>query len=436
VTTSERQISPRAVVSWISYDLANTIFQMGVVSLFFPAFVRRAVGETAADSTLSLIQSISYGIIFLLSPVLGAMSDRARRRMPFLIWSTVGCCLATALLARGPFLLAAVLFIIANAMYQAGQQFYDSLLPEVSTEANRGRISGIGVGVGYVGSYLAIAIGALAGEQNYGRLFTMIGVTFFVIALPCFFFVRERGNPSPRPALGWSAITHAAARTAATLRSTRDYPGLLRFLIGRIFYTDAVNTVIGFMGLYTTNVAVSLGLTAKAADSQKIFVMLAAITCAIPGGILWGRVVDRIGPKRTLMLVLYLWMASLAMASAVGYFHLPMALFYVVACLVGIALGGTWASDRPLMLRLAPPDRIGEFYGLYGMVGRFSAITGPALWGVILYWLVQRSGWAVEQGEAVAILVLLGMIVVGWWILRPIDQEIHRKDRRKEGSVS
>ena len=100
---------------WVLYDLANTIFSMGVVSLYFSLYVRDEVGADRADSSYSVITAISMALIFLVSPVLGAMTDRARRRMPFLVWSTILCCACTALLARGPFALSVLLFIAANA---------------------------------------------------------------------------------------------------------------------------------------------------------------------------------------------------------------------------------------------------------------------------------------------------------------------------------
>ena len=119
-------IPKRAVASWVLYDLANTIFSMGVVSLYFSFYVRDQVGEQQADRAYGLITAVSMGSIFVLSPLLGAMTDRARRRMPFLIWSTLLCVGATALIARGPFAVSAALFIFANAAYQAGLQFYDA----------------------------------------------------------------------------------------------------------------------------------------------------------------------------------------------------------------------------------------------------------------------------------------------------------------------
>jgi UMF1 family MFS transporter len=416
-------ITRRAVVGWILYDLANTIFSMGVVSVHFSLYVREAVGGQRADSVYGIITAVSMGIIFLVSPLLGAMTDRAPRRMPFLVGSTLVCCACTALFARGAFAVSAILFIAANAAYQAGVQFYDAMLPEVTTEENRGRIGGIGVGVGYVGSYIAVGAGLLLHPMNYALYFTIVAALFLLFAVPCVLFVRERGNPNPRPVFGGRVIRESTRQTIATLRQGQRYPGLLRFLVGRVFYTDAVNTVIAFMSLYTTNVAISTGLGADEGRRQAGYIMLSAISFAVAGGFAWGWVVDRIGPKRTLSLVLLLWMTVFAMAAAIGFLRLPIAFLYVVAALAGVGLGGTWSADRPYMLRLTPPDRVGEFYGLYGMVGRFSAITGPVLWAATTYLVVERGGASELTGQAWAILTLLAMVVVSAVILRKVTDE-------------
>jgi UMF1 family MFS transporter len=405
----------------VLYDLANTIFSMGVVSFYFSLFIRDEVGPGRVDFVYGVVTAISMALIFILSPVLGAMTDRAARRMPFLVWSTITCCACTALLGRGPFALSLVLFVIANAVYQAGVQFYDALLPEVTTEANRGRVSGLGVGVGYVGSYIAIGLGFVIPADRRTTLFGLIALAFFVFALPCFLFVRERGNPFPRPVLSWTAIRSSAAATWQTLKSTRDFPGLARFLVGRVFYTDAINTVIAFMALYTVSVAATAGRTSEDAETLSRLVLMSAITFAIVGGLAWGWLVDRVGPKRTLGSVLGLWMATFALAAAIGLFNLPVLFLYVVAAMAGVALGGIWAADRPYMLRLTPPNRVGEFYGLYGMVGRFSAIVGPLIWSGITYAAVERSGLPLLTGQALAILTLLAMVVVSAVILRRVD---------------
>jgi UMF1 family MFS transporter len=243
--------------------------------------------------------------------------------------------------------------------------------------------------------------------------------------MPCFLFVRERGNPNPRRVFGLDVILQSTQETIDALRSGTRFPGLLRFLVGRVFYTDAINTVISYMTLFTVNVAVAGGLDEAGGQDRAELVMLSAITCAVIGGLIWGRLVDRLGPKRTLDIVLRLWVATFLLAAAVGLFRMPPVFLYLVAAMAGVALGGIWSADRPYMLRLAPPDRIGEFYGLYGMVGRFSAVSGPILWGVVMYVSLRWVGLPVLTGQAFAILTLLLMILASMVILRKVTDE-HR----------
>lgn len=416
------KVPRRSVAAWVSYDLANTIFSMGVISLFLPMWLREVLGPERVDVTFSLIAAVSYAIIFVVSPQLGAISDRAGRRMPFLLVSTVVCVAFTMLLARFGLVLTAVFFIVANIAYQAGLQFYDALLPEVSTPENRGRIGGIGVGVGYFGSFLAVGLGFALGGADKPLLFAWIGLLFLLFALPCFLLVRER--PRPRAPKGqvwsWAAMRASTRETLRTLRNVEEYPGLLRFLIGRVFYTDAINTVIMVMALYTVNVAVATGLSAEAGERAAQLVLVFAIGFAVLGGFFWGWVTDRNGPKRTLELVLWVWMATFVFAAAIGIFALPLPCLYLVAAVAGFAIGGVWASDRPYMLRLTPPDRVGEFYGLYGMVGRFSAITGPVTWALIFWFTVQVLGMEPRVGQGVGILLLVAQMFIAWIILRKV----------------
>lgn len=396
---------------------------MGVVTLYFSTWIRDQVGAARADAVYGVISAVSMAIIFIASPLLGAMTDRAPRRMPFLVVSTLVCVSFTAVLGRGGFYVTALCFILANAAYQAGTQFYDAMLPDVSREANRGRISGLGVGVGYLGSYIAVGLGlrSVFGSADKPFLFAMIALFFLLFALPCFLFVTERGNPQPRPVFTLDMIRESTRDTLRTVRSTAEYPGLLRFLVGRVFYTDSINTVIGIMVLYTINVAENTGLThAQGEDAAKL-IMMTAITFAVVGGFVWGWLVDRVGPKRTLNYVLYLWMGVFVLAAAVGILGLPLLTLYVVACSAGVALGGIWSADRPYMLRLAPPSRIGEFYGLYGMVGRFSAITGPLIWAGVTALTIRVFGLQPRVAQGLGVLVLLSFILASYVILQPVS---------------
>jgi UMF1 family MFS transporter len=324
------------------------------------------------------------------------------------------------LLARIGYWGTIVAFVVANAAYQAGLQFYDSLLVEVTTEENRGRIGGIGVGIGYLGSYIAVGLGLALGTTDKALLFTLIAIAFIVFAIPCFIFVKERGNPNPGKVFDLGVIAASTKQTLKTLREGERYPGLLRFLLGRVFYTDAINTVISVMTLYAVNVAVGNGMTEAEGQKTAQLVMMAAITFAVLGGFFWGWVVDRLGPKKTLDIVLYLWMATFLLAGALGLLSLPFNVLWVVACAAGVALGGIWSADRPLMLRLTPPDRIGEFYGLYGMVGRFSAIIGPVIWASVTAVTVRQLGMPVAKGQGIGVLVLMGMALIAYGIMRKV----------------
>ena len=402
-----------SVASWVLYDLANTIYSMNIASLYFSLWVVNVMG--GLDRDFGWATSISQALIFVLAPFIGALTDQSPRRVPFLAVSTLVCVAFTMLLGHGGLMLSLVFFVVANFAYNAGLQFYDALLPDVSTPGNVGRVGGVGIAAGYIGSFSGVALGTLmlkgakhlpraAQSAEYTRVFQLTAVLFLAFALPAFFLIRERVRA--RRHFSWASFGAAARQVTQTVRDSGRYPGLARFLVGRVFYTDAVNTVIAFMGVYVTN---EVGFTAN----QVSLVMLSAIAFAIVGGFAWGPVVDRIGPKRALNIVLALWTIVFTWVALVGFLHLPGIVFWPAACLAGISLGATWVSDRPFMLRLSPPARVGEFYGLYGMVGRFSAITGPFIWGLVVNTL--------NLGRPAAVLTLLAGILVGWAILRPVS---------------
>ena len=139
------------------------------------------------------------------------------------------------------------------------------------------------------------------------------------------------------------------------------------------------------------------------------------------GGFFWGWLTDKLGPKRTLNYVLRAWMGVFAFAGIVGIVGLPLWCLFLVAASAGFSLGGVWASDRPYMLRLTPPARVGEFYGLYGMVGRFSAITGPVLWAASTWLTIQVLHLAPRVGQGFSVIVLMMMVIASYLILQPIS---------------
>ncbi|MGE3273329.1 MAG: MFS transporter [Chloroflexota bacterium] len=399
------RISPLAVASWVSYDLGNTIFSFNIVSFFLLQWVVNDMG--GKDGDYGLANSLSMGLMFISAPLIGAISDQAGRRMPYLIGTTVACIGFTLLLGQGGLWVTLGLFVLANYFYQAGLVFYDALLPVVSTPETRGRIGGLGVGFGYLGSFVGIGTGLLLVADNAPvppLIFQVTGVLFLLFALPCFFFVREPHRLDAQP-LSMRTLRAAVFELTHTVGRVKQYPGLGRFLIGRMFYADAANTLIAFMGIYITN---EIGYS----KSQSQILLLAGIVAGIVGGLSWGPIVDKLGAKRTLDIILWLWLFVFGLVAAIGAFDLPGWLFWIASPVAGIALGGTWTADRPLMLQLAPPRYLGQFYGLYSMVGRFAAITGPLLWWFVADFLA--------LGRPTAVITLAVWIVVSLVILRGV----------------
>src|SRR4029079_3408351 len=207
----------------------------------------------------------SVGLNALVSPVLGAISDRGGRRLPYLLFFPAQTISATADIGMmagdtgsGITFLGLVLFTIANFSYQAALIYYDATLPVVSKPESRGRVSGIGVAVGYLGT-IAIALLILLTGSNDGPLtFLMAAVLFALFAAPIFLVVREPAGTGYRFHVGDAIASWGELRT--TIEHARQVPGLLRFLVGRFFYTDPVNTVIVVMSVFALE-AVGLAQT-------------------------------------------------------------------------------------------------------------------------------------------------------------------------------
>lgn len=395
--------SRRALYAWALYDLANTTFSLNVVSRYLPLIIVQDLG--GRDLDVSIAYSASMLLVAFSSPLLGALSDMSGRRLPYLAVTTFGAVTATALMgfaSSASRLL--LLFAIANYCYQAALVFYDALLANVSDESTRGRASGLGIGLGYGGAILSLySVSPIAERFGKAAAFPATAVLFFVFALPCLLLVPERGAGRAWPHDG---ARRAFGRVRATFASLPRHPALARFLIAHFLYTDAVNTVILFMAVYVTMVG---GFT-----SAEVTRLLALSTVfAIVGALVQGPIVDRVGSKRALQLALAAWIVGLAL-TLVG----SKAALWLVGPITGSALGATWAADRVLMFRLSPPDALGELYGIYGMVGRFSAITGPLIWGVVVY-LLEGSG-ALAYRAAVG--SLLAMLLAGAAVLSGVDE--------------
>jgi UMF1 family MFS transporter len=392
-----------SVWSWVLYDLANTIFALGVIGRYFPGWLSSV---DQPDSALALVEAAAGVIVIFLAPWAGARGDARGARVPTLRATTILAVSATAGLAAGTVPLTLALLGVALVAFNVGSVAYDALLVDVSTVENRGRISGLGVAVGYLGSFIGLGIGLLTLEilgWSYAATFRALAIGFLVFALPSFFFIEERGGRDGGP---MPALRDVVARMAASWRAASGYPGVVRFLVGRFLYTDAINTLIGgFLALFVIE---ELGLD----DSLVTGLLALAIVAAILGALLAGRIQGPIGPLRTLRGVLVLWMVAIASGVAAAITG-NTTLIWVIGALGGLALGATWTTDRVVMTRISPPRQLGQFYGLYATVGRFATILGPLIWALIVDVL--------GLGRRVAMTALIVFIAAGWWVLRSVD---------------
>ena len=410
-------------VAWALYDFANTIYSYAIVSFAMGLWLCNQLGTADGTFWFGVANAASVGLNALVSPVLGAMSDRGGRRLPYLLFFTAQTVIATAAIgllpqgSSGFVALGLILFTIANFSYQAALIYYDSTLPVVSKPTTRGRVSGIGVAVGYLGTIVIALLILVTNSGSSGLTFLMAAGLFALFSIPIFLVVREPAGTGYRFRVGDAIASWRQLRT--TIEHARQVPGLARFLVARFFYTDPVNTVIVVMGVFAVD---AIGLT----EGQANLILLALVLAAVAASFGWGYLVERIGPKRTLMFVLGTWCVGLIIGGAV----LAFPTFVIAGLLLGSGLGGVWTSDRVFMLRLSPPERIGEFFGLYGLAGKFSAVTGPLLYGSIVSTLL-NAGWG-KTAFQVGIFSFLILMVIGILILRGVpdrpsegDDEVH-----------
>jgi len=358
-------------------------------------------------------------------PFLGDLADRRNKKGFMLRIMTISCIAFTCLISAGTFfsnsatviaITGLIFFVAANYSYQGGLVFYNAFLPDITSNENYGRISGLGVSFGYLGAICGIILVSpfydgtvfgwnIPGIPGWSREASFIptAVLFLIFALPAFIYLKDTKKPAASVTVDSGLSASSLVFPLFTYLKVARELKLLRFLGAKFFYEESIETIIVFMSVYVQEVS---GFTQSEANLFFIIVIPAAII----GAFFCGYAVDRFGSKKTLLIVLGGWIFTMTFV----IFSSDKSSIWLTGMLAGIFLGSTWTSARPLLIELSPPERINECFGLYALSGKAAAIVGPIIWGTVV-WILKPYGNVFKYKAAVGSLLLF--MIIGFILL-------------------
>ncbi len=405
----------REVWAWSMYDFANSGYTTVVITAVFNAYFVAAVAGKASWATFAWTAALSasYLAVLLTAPLVGAWADAHAAKKRLLLLSTVGCVLFTALLyfaSPGAVALAIVLVILSNFFFATGENLIAAFLPELATSKAMGRVSGWGWAFGYVGGIVSLGVSlaylmtrpeGTPATESVPVVMLITATIFALSAAPTFIFLRERATPQPAEANPWTRVLH-------TLHEARRFQDLRRFLVTILFYQAGIQAVIALAAIYAQEAM-------KFTTQQTIILILVVNLTAAVGAFGFGHLQDRIGHIRAMRLVIAGWIVMIVLA----YLAEGATLFWVAANLAGLCMGAAQAAGRAIVGYLAPPARLAEFFGLWGLAVKAASIFGPITYGAVT--------WIFPGNHRLGILAVGVYFVIGIVLLAGIDVERGRK---------
>ncbi|MDG3006677.1 MFS transporter [Paludisphaera mucosa] len=421
--------------AWAMYDWANSAMMCVIITAVFPIYYSQVAcaGEEpkVASGRLAAVTTLGMVIVALMSPLLGAYADHTARKKPLLgLFLGLGL-LATAamyFIHTGDWILASILFILANIGANASFVFYDALLPHIASDDEIDRVSTSGYALGYIGGGLLLGLnlawitkpswfGLPSGEglsEAQATLptrlaFVSVAVWWFVFSIPLF-----RRVPEP-PTFGgerWSHLNPVRAtlgRLGETARDIRRFRQGLLMLVAFLIYNDGIGTIIRMATIYGEE----LRIDRTVMIASIMLVQFVGIPCSF----LFGAFAGRIGVKRSILLGL----AVYTVICVIGYSMKTSRDFLILAVLVGVVQGGTQALSRSLFASMIPRSKSGEFFGFFAVVEKFAGIMGPAMFAIINFASGSSRG---------AILGVIGFFLVGGFLLAMVDVDEGQKQAR------
>ncbi|HET8747018.1 MAG TPA: MFS transporter [Ramlibacter sp.] len=406
----------REVFGWAMYDFANSGYTTVVITAVFAAYFVGGIAQKAEWATFAwtLALSVSYFIVMVTMPSLGAYADLRAAKKRILALVTLGCVVSTAALALarpGGVALAMALIIVSNVFYSYGESLTAAFLPELARPHALGKVSGWGWGFGYFGGMLALGIclGYVLWAQARGiPAAQFVPVTMLITAalyglasIVTFRLLTERARPNPA-ALGEGGLAASLHQLRRTFRAARRYADFMWLLACAVFYQGGVAVAITLAAIYAESV---IGFR-----QQETMVLIFVLNLAAAGGAFaWGYLQDRIGHKIALGSTLVGWVATCVIAAV----STTKGQFWWAAAIAGLCMGSSQSAGRALAGMFAPPRQLAEFYGLWTFAIRLSSIVGPLSYGAIT--------WATRGNQRLAIMSTAGLFIVGLVLLLKVD---------------
>jgi len=411
-----KNVAPREVWAWAMYDFANSGYTTVVITAIFNAYFVSVVAGNQPWATFAWTAAlaVSYAAIMFTAPLIGAYADAYAAKKKLLALTTLGCVIFTALLSfagPGNLWLAIPLIVLSNYFYGSGENLIAAFLPELARGRALGRVSGWGWSLGYVGGLVSLGacLAYVTWAQEQGQQaadfvpVTMLitAALFAISSLPVFLFLKERAVPQPH-LQGLNLMQESFARLMQTIRHAKNYRDLRRFLICTVFYQAGIQTVITLAAIYAQQ---AMHFTTQ----QTIMLILVVNITAAIGAFLFGHLQDRIGHIRAIALTLLGWIAVVVLAWAAQ----DAGMFWAAANLAGLCMGASQSAGRALVGLLSPATRRAEFFGLWGLAVKLSAILGPLTYGAV--------SWVSQGDHRLAMLITGSYFVIGLAILAGVN---------------
>jgi UMF1 family MFS transporter len=422
--------------AWALYDWANSAMVTTIIAAVFPIYYSEVAGAglrpEVATQRFAIASTVGMAIIAFLSPILGAVADaRPIKKRLLGLFMAVGVAAVAAMyfIQRGDWVLASLLFIVANVGANGSFVFYDALLPHIAREDEIDRVSSAGYALGYAGGGILLVLNlawimkpgwfglpsgpdlTVAQATLPSRLsFLSVAVWWLVFSIPLF-----RRVPEPKVGLeggnrpGTNPVTAAFSDLLETFRELRRYRQAFLMLLAFLIYNDGIGTIFRMATIYGREIGIETG----AMIAALVLVQFVGIPCAF----LFGMLAGRIGAKRSILLALAVYTGI----SILARFMTSATHFYLLAILVGLVQGGSQSLSRSLFAAMIPRSKSGEFFGFFSVVEKFAGIFGP---------FVFAASGSLGGSSRYAILSVIAFFVVGGLLLAFVDVEEGRRAAR------